>query len=72
MGGRAIPDNARHIGLFLRARPLAVFSWWSESRGQQQICRGADDDESHDEHWHPIGHFPLPSSKPTEGTDTDP
>jgi hypothetical protein len=36
MGGRAIPDNAWPIGLFLRARPLAVFSWWTEFRVQQQ------------------------------------
>jgi hypothetical protein len=38
---------------------LAVFSWWTEFRVQQKICCDADDDESHEEHRHPIGHFPL-------------
>ena len=37
---------------------LAVFSWWTEFRAQQQICCDADDDESHDKHRHPISHFP--------------
>ena len=38
--------------------PLAVFSWWTEFRAQQQICCHADDDESHNKHRRPIGHFP--------------
>jgi hypothetical protein len=46
---------------------LAVFSWWTEFRAQQQICCDADDDESHDNHRHPIGHFPLRLSFPRTG-----
>ena len=38
-----------------RSSPL----WWTECRVRQQICCDADDDESHDKHRHPIGHFPL-------------
>jgi hypothetical protein len=45
---------------------LTVFSWWTEFRVQQQICCDADDDESHDKHRHPIGHFPLLLSSPEQ------
>jgi hypothetical protein len=45
---------------------LAVFTMLrlTEFWVQQQICCGADNDESDDKHQHPIGHFPLPSGNP--------
>src|SRR6516164_3375747 len=51
---------------------LAVFSWCTEFWVQQQKCRDADDNESHDKHRHPIVHFPLPSwSMTVEGRAND-